>query len=238
MALAYQHSGNSLPGVLFLPGFHSTMAGTKAEALANLCETRGIQYTRFDYTGHGGSPGDFEHGTITRWRDDAIDILDSICNGPQVLVGSSMGGWIAALVALARPDRMHGLIGIAAAPDFIDELLTPSLSEHQKLVLKSGQAIDLPNRYDDGEPHRIRQALLDSGALCRVLNTSQPITCPVRLLHGTGDRDVPWTLSARLLVSIQSLDAQLILVKDADHRFSSRVELELIKRCVLDMVKV
>lgn len=235
MTLAYQHSSGSSPGVLFLPGFNSTMAGNKAEALAALCQLHGIQYTRFDYTGHGESPGEFEYGTISQWRNDAIEILDSICVGPQVLVGSSMGGWIATLVAIDRPERLHGLVGIASAPDFTDELLTPHLSDQQLNALQAGEAIDLPNHYDD-EPHRIRQALLDSGTHCRVLDSSLPIHCPVRLLHGTADTDVPWTLSERLLQGVQSTDAQLLLLKDADHRFSKPDELELIKDTLLRLV--
>jgi len=150
MNLAYHHTPKSeetlhpgAPGVLFLSGFHSTMQGNKALALEQFCQARGVQYTRFDYTGHGESPGNIDTGTIAQWKNDAINILDNVCIGPQILVGSSMGAWIATRVALERTDRINALLGIAAAPDFTHRLLEPSLSISQKHQLQAGNTLTL-----------------------------------------------------------------------------------------------
>jgi len=235
MTLAYHHTPRGkqspypdAPGVLFLSGFHSTMQGNKALALEQFCQEHGMQYTRFDYTGHGESPGNIDTGTIEQWRDDALEILDSVCTGSQLLVGSSMGAWLATLVAIERSNRVSALLGIAAAPDFTHRLLEPQLSESQKQALNDGKTIALDSRYDEQNPHRFQQGLIDSGKALSVLNRSVPINCPVRLLHGTADTDVPWSLSVELLEAIQSDIAQLVLVKGADHRFSSPEQLQLI----------
>jgi len=237
MDLAFEHSDGQSPGVLFLPGFHSTMQGNKARFLESYCQERGHQFTRFDYTGHGDSPGLFEEGTIEQWRDDALAVLDHVCSGPQILVGSSMGGWLASLVAALRPERIHALLGVACAPDLTDELLSPMLSTAQHQALRAGETIELDNDYEGIDPHRIRQALLDSGTRCSVLNQSLPISCPVRLFHGTSDKDVPWQLSQRLLEAIAGTDAQLTLLKGADHRFSNPAELKLITDTLGELLK-
>lgn len=229
MALAFKHTSGKSPGILFLPGFNSTMQGNKAQALDRFCRTRGLQFTRFDYSGHGDSDGHFEDGSIEQWRDDAIEILDTVCTGPQVLVGSSMGGWLATLAALERPNRVAALLGIASAPDFTEELLYPTLSEAQIKSLHDGQTVEISNHYDDETAHRFRQQLLDSGKTCSVLGRALPLMCPIRLLHGTADADVPWSLSERLLQGFASKDAQLLLVKGAGHRFSSPQEIDLIQ---------
>jgi len=228
MPLAFKHTPGTAPGVLFLPGFHSTMHGNKAQALELYCQSQGVQFTRFDYSGHGDSPGLFEDGTIDQWRDDALEILDSVCQGPQVLVGSSMGGWLATLTALERPDRVFAILGIASAPDFTQTLISPSLSKAQHSVLENGGVIELANNYENNDPHRIRQALLTSGKNCCVLGQSLPLACPIRLLHGTSDTDVPWSLSERLLACFASNNAQLLLLKGADHRFSKTEEIDVI----------
>lgn len=237
-SLAFKHTPGTTPGVLFLPGFHSTMQGDKAQALEHFCQTNGVQFTRFDYSGHGDSPGLFEDGTIDQWRDDAIEILDSVCQGPQVLVGSSMGGWLATLTALARPDRVFAILGIASAPDLTEELIAPFLSAAQRTVLENGGVIELANDYENIDPHRFRQALLTSGKACCVLGQSLPLNCPVRLLHGMADTDVPWSLSERLLACFASEDAQLVLLKGANHRFSKPLELNLIQKTLESMLGV
>ena len=228
MALAFKHTAGTNPGVLFLPGFHSTMQGDKAKVMEQYCQTRGVQFTRFDYSGHGDSPGLFEDGTIEQWRNDVIDILDNVCTGPQVLVGSSMGGWLATLAALARPERTFAIVGIASAPDLTDELLSPALSAEQHKALDDGEVVEIANDYENIDPHRFRKALLTSGTACNVLGKTLPLECPVRLLHGTADNDVPWSLSERLLACFASDDAQLLLLKGADHRFSKPRELDVI----------
>lgn len=235
MALAYHHTPQGkhspypdAPGVLFLSGFHSNMQGNKALALEQFCQAHGVQYTRFDYTGHGESPGDSETGTIEQWCNDALEILDNVCTGPQIVVGSSMGVWLATLVTLERSNRIAAMLGIAGAPDFTHRLIEPNLSDQQKQALNDGQTISLHSHYDEQNPHRFQQGLLDSGRALSVLDQSLPIYCPVRLLHGTADADVPWALSAELLEAIQSQNGQLVLVKGADHRFSSPKLLKLI----------
>ncbi len=214
------------------------MHGNKARHLAAFCESAGVQFTRFDYSGHGSSAGRFEDGTITQWRDDALEILDTVCKGPQILVGSSMGAWLATLVALERPQSVAALLGIAAAPDFTDELLTPALTTVQRRHLQDGLTLEWGNHYDPAEPHRIRQALLDSGHLHRVLDRPLSIDCPVRLLHGQADDDVPWQLSMRLLEGISSADAQLLLLKGADHRFSTAPQLALIEKTLTELLAI
>lgn len=236
MTLAFHHTPaddtkhNNKPGVLFLSGFHSTMQGNKALALEQFCQRHGVQFTRFDYTGHGESAGNLDTGTIEQWRNDAIGILDKVCTGPHVLVGSSMGAWLATLVALERPKRIAALLGIAAAPDFTHRLLEPQLSDAHLLALKAGDTLTLSSHYDEQNPHRFQQGLLDSGKALSVLGRALPITCPVRLLHGTADTDVPWTLSEELLQAVDSEDAQLTLVKGANHRFSEPHLLTLIEQ--------
>lgn len=212
------------------------MQGNKAQHLAAYCQSTGVQFTRFDYSGHGSSTGDFENGTITQWRDDALQILDTVCEGPQILVGSSMGGWLATLVALARPEKVAALLGIASAPDFTDELLTPALTKDQRQQLQDGGILNWGNHYDPAEPHRIKQALLDSGHECRVLDRTLAIDCPVRLLHGQADDDVPWQLSMRLLEGMRSSDAQLLLLKGADHRFSTTEQLAIIEKTLAELL--
>jgi len=236
MALAFEHSEGSEPGVLFLPGFHSTMNGDKARYLEQHCQALGLQFTRFDYSGHGDSHGLFEEGSIAQWRDDALSILDKVCTGPQILIGSSMGGWLAILVALERPERIAGILGIASAPDLTDEIIVPALSAEQLQALKNGDTIEIENDYENIDPHRFRQALLDTGSQCSVLNRSLPIHCPVRLLHGLADTDIPWSLSERLLDRLESTDATLTLIKGADHRLSNDTQLKLITHALNELL--
>ncbi len=243
MALAFHHTPASVstqhkdkPGVLFLSGFHSTMQGNKALALEAFCQRNGVQFTRFDYTGHGESAGNIDTGTIEQWRNDALEIIDSVCTGQQVLIGSSMGAWLATLVALERPERVAALLGIAAAPDFTHRLLEPKLSEAQRLSLQAGDTLALQSHYDEQSPHRFQQGLLDSGRALSILGRSLPVSCPVRLLHGTADTDVPYTLSIELLQAVESSEAQLALIKGADHRFSEPHQLKLIEQQLAEIL--
>jgi len=236
--LAFKHASGASPGVLFFPGFHSTMQGNKALMLQAYCERVGHQFTRFDYSGHGESPGRFEEGSITQWRDDALSILDTVCQGPQILLGSSMGAWLATLVAMARPERTHAVLCVAAAPDFTTELLLPALNERQHRALMNGETLELDNHYENVEPHRIRQQLIDTGKQHSVLNRPLNIQCPVRLLHGTADTDVPWSLSQRLLDKMSSKNAMLTLVSGANHRFSNDEELRLIQSVLAELLSL
>lgn len=224
--IAYHHLPGDTPGVIFCPGFKSDMGGTKALALQSCCEARGQQYTRFDYFGHGKSSGDFEAGTIGRWRSDAIAVLDAVTRGPQVIVGSSMGAWIMVLTALARPDRVHALLGIASAPDFTEQKRGGGFSPEQMRQLETLGYCDIPNTYDDGQPYRIRRELLEEGRNHLVLGGDIPLELPVRLIHALDDPDVPWRRSMELLGRLRSRDVELELVKQGGHRLSEPADLE------------
>jgi pimeloyl-ACP methyl ester carboxylesterase len=226
--LAWARREGKRPTVVFLPGFHSDMTGEKATALAAFCAERGQAMLRFDYAGHGASGGRFEDGTISRWTDDALAMIDRRTDGPLILIGSSMGGWIALLAALARPDRIAALIGIAAAPDFTQALMWPAMSTEQRAALERDGVVHRPSQY--GEPTPITRALIEDGRTRLLLNAPIDLDCPVRLLHGQRDPDVPWRLALRIAERVSSNDVQVILVKDGDHRLSRPQDLSLLCR--------
>ncbi|MFV8816231.1 alpha/beta fold hydrolase [Haliea sp. E17] len=229
--LAYVHHPGKTPGVVFFAGFNSNMQGDKALALDAWCREQGRQFTRFDYFGHGASSGDFEAGTVGRWIGDAIAVLDELTAGPQVLVGSSMGGWIMLQVALARPGRVSALLGIAPAPDFTATLRGGRLSPEQMLQLELSGACDIENCYDDGQPYTISRQLLDEGAdHCLLQGEEIAIDCPVRILHGQRDPDVPWERSLLLAEKLASVDVVVSFIKDGDHRLSRPQDLQRLLR--------
>jgi pimeloyl-ACP methyl ester carboxylesterase len=201
------------------------MQGIKALALEQWCRQQGRQFTRFDYSGHGESSGGLEDGCVGQWRDDTLAVLDSITSGPQLVVGSSMGGWIMLLVALERPGRVFALLGLAAAPDFTDRLRGRLTVAQQRQLSDSGYA-DLPNCYDDGEPYRIGRRLLEEGDAHLLLGRGISIDVPVRLIQGQRDEDVPWQLALALAEKIRSPDVEVQLVKDGDHRLSTPADLQ------------
>lgn len=213
----FDQKSKSLPEVLFLGGFKSDMMGTKATSLDALCQKRGQTFTRFDYFGHGLSSGEFTQGTIGRWLSDTLAMIDQITEGPLILIGSSMGGWLMILAALARPERIHSLIGIAAAPDFTEELIWASLTDSQRHAFVSQGIIQTPSQYENqGFP--ITLQLVEEGRNHLVLSKALPIYCPVHLIHGDADWDVPSTLSHRLAKCIKSSEVTLTLIKGGDHR--------------------
>lgn len=230
--IAYRHSTGKQPGVLFLTGFKSDMEGGKALALEAYCAERGHAFTRFDYTGHGESDGVFEDGTIGEWASDAVRVLDEVTEGPQILVGSSMGGWVMLLAALARPDRVTGLVGIAAAPDFTRDLIPDRLTEEQKTSLTETGYCDIPNCYDDMEPYRIGKTLLDEGDAHILLDAEIPLDIPVRLIHGLLDEDVPWQTALKIMDKLKSADVEIQFVKSGDHRLSSDADIARLTRTV------
>lgn len=208
-----------MPGVVFLGGFHSDMTGTKASYLNDYCRRRGQAYLRFDHYGHGASSGDVTMGTIGRWAKDAIAMLDSLTEGPQILVGSSMGGWIMLLAALARAVRIHALVGVAAAPDFTEDLLWPRLDAAQRQAIRETGAVNLPSEYNPaGYIYRLN--LFEEGKRHLVMRGAIALNCPVRLLHGLEDKSVPWQTSLSVAEHLVSRDVALTLVKDGDHRLS------------------
>lgn len=210
----------NLPEVLFLGGFKSDMMGTKSTYLQELCQNRDQTFTRFDYFGHGLSSGEFTQGTIGHWLSDTLAMIDQVTKGPLILIGSSMGGWLMVLAALARPERIHGLIGIASAPDFTEELIWASLTDSQRLSFISQGIIQTPSQYENqGFP--ITLQLVEEGRCHLVLSKTLPIQCPVHLIHGEGDRDVPPELSQRLAKNITSSQVTLTLIKGGDHRLNT-----------------
>lgn len=225
--LAYHRTPGTGPGVVFLGGFKSDMTGTKAQFLQAWAEERGRPFLRFDYSGHGQSDGDFLDGAIGDWFEDALSAIETLTEGPQVLVGSSMGGWIALLVARAIPERIAGLIGIAAAPDFTQDLMEPSFTEAERAAMAATGRIEQPSEYDDG-PYVITRRLIEEGRNRLVLRSPLPLPFPVRLLQGSADVDVPPSVALKLFDHSDSPDLRLTLVKGADHRFSEPENLALL----------
>ncbi len=212
---------------MFLGGFKSDMTGTKAQALEAMCRARGLGFLRFDYTGHGASSGAFEDGCIGDWARDAADAL-GLVEGRQVLVGSSMGGWISLLLARERPERVAALIGIAAAPDFTEDGMWAGFDAARRRALEETGRVELPSEYDDG-PYVVTRRLIEDGRDRLVLRSPLRLPFPVRLLQGTADEDVPVDWALRLLEHLESPDARLLLVKGADHRFSGPRELAILE---------
>lgn len=228
-AIAYRRSPGTGPGLVFLTGFRSDMSGNKAVALERWAREEGRAFVRFDYHAHGLSGGNWEDGSIGRWRDDALAVLDQLTDGPQMLVGSSMGGWIALLLALARPERVAGLLAIAPAPDFTERMVRPRLGPAQREALERDGRFIAPSAYDPaGYP--ITRHLLDEARAHLLLGGPIPIRCPVRLLHGQCDPDIPWQTSLDLAAALESKDVQTTLVKDGDHRLSRDGDLALMLR--------
>lgn len=217
--IAYHKTEGAGPGVVFLGGFKSDMTGTKAQHLQDWAEATGRAFLRFDYSGHGQSSGAFLDGCIGDWAADAMAAISALTTGPQVLVGSSMGGWISLLVARAMPDRVAGLVGIAAAPDFTEDLMWATFTEAERAALAAGR-VEQPSDYSD-EPYVITRKLIEEGRSQLVLRSPLPLPFPVRLLQGTADVDVPPAVALRLVDHAESPDLRLVLVKGADHRFST-----------------
>ncbi len=228
--LAWAQLPGHTPTVVFLPGFNSDMAGTKATALRDFCAARGQAMLRLDYSGHGESGGAFTDGTIGTWAADARAIIEHATAGPLLLVGSSMGGWIALLLARAMPDRVTALVGIAAAPDFTEQLMWAAMAPAERARLQQHGFLDIPSDY--GAPTRITRALIEDGRHHLLLGAAIPIPCPVRLLQGQRDPDVPWETALKLADRLASHDIQVTLIKDGDHRLSRPADLALLTRTV------
>ncbi|GAB4517070.1 MAG: alpha/beta hydrolase [Parvularculaceae bacterium] len=218
-AIAYLSHKGRAPGLVWLGGFRSDMRGGKANFVWSKAIADGRSCLRFDYSGHGESSGEFDEGTISSWTSDAEFMLDSKTDGPQILIGSSMGGWIAGLLALRRPERVAGLVLIAPAPDFTSELMAPQFSAAEREALEAEGKISLPSEYSD-EPAVITRALIEDGARNRILSQNIPVAGPVRILQGMADPDVPWRHGLRMAEIVESADVAAVLVKHGDHRLS------------------
>jgi pimeloyl-ACP methyl ester carboxylesterase len=228
--IAYRATAGAAPTVVFLCGFRSDMEGAKALFLDQHCRAQGRAFLRFDYTGHGRSSGRFEAGSIGQWLDDTLLILDRLVDGRFVLVGSSMGGWLMLLVGLARPERLAGLVGIAAAPDFTTRLIEPALTPVQRAALERDGVILAPSEH--GEPLPITSRLIEEGRRHLLLAAPIPLHCPVHLLHGQEDADVPWQTALELAARLESAAVTVELVKDGDHRLSREADLQRLAAAV------
>ena len=224
--IAYCAVDGSRPGVMFFSGYSSEMTGTKATWLDQWCRGRGRAFVRFDYRGHGQSSGRFEDGTIGGWTRDALSVLDRLTEGPQILVGSSMGGWIMLNVALERPDRVAGLVGIAAGPDFSQDIWW-SLSRHNQDRLDREGRIMIE---EDGESLMVTRSFIRDGREHLVMRGPIRLAVPVRLLHGMQDAAVDWSVALGLAERLTTGDVRVHLVKDGDHRLSRECDLELLGR--------
>lgn len=231
LTLACRRRTGRGPTIVFLPGYMSDMEGGKATALNAWAESEGRAMLRFDYGGCGASEGDFEAQSLADWRDDALAAIDSV-DGPVLLVGSSMGGWLMLLAALARPERIVGLVGIAPAPDFT----AWGFSAEQKRIIREEGRLEEPSPYGD-QPYITTRIFWDSGETLKLLEEEIAIACPVRLLHGLEDGDVPWRISLDLLAHLRSADVQTTVVKGGDHRLSRPEDIALLIATVRQLLE-
>jgi pimeloyl-ACP methyl ester carboxylesterase len=224
--LAYRRRTGASPALLFLPGYASDMDGAKAVALDSFAAERGLAMVRFDYSGTGSSEGAFEEGTLQRWLEESLLVLDRLTHGPVIVAGSSMGGWIALHLAIRRPERVQALVGIAAAPDFTDWGFT----DEQKATLERN------GRLTRGE-QLTTLAFWQTGEALKLLGSEMAIDCPVRLVHGERDEDVPSSVPAILMGRLRSADVQLKLIKNGGHRLSEPHEIAAILNTVAELLE-
>lgn len=232
--IAYNFTPGTGPGVVFLGGFKSDMEGTKALALEAWARAQGRAFLRFDYSGHGVSGGAFDEGAIGDWYEDARDAILALTEGPQVLVGSSMGGWISLLMAREHPQKVAGLVTIAAAPDFTEDGYWASFAKETRHKLESEGSVEVPSEY--GDPYVITRRLINEGRTRLVLRSPLALPFPTRFLQGTADASVTSETALRLLDHAQGEDMRLTLLKGADHRFSTPECLGLIEAALTEVL--
>lgn len=225
--LAVRQAEGTEPGFFFLTGLRSSMNGEKAQTIAQTAAELGAAMTRFDYRGHGESDGAFEDGTIALWLEDALQVLDTHTTGRVILVGSSMGGWLAVRLAQLRPARVAALLTLAAAPDFVTELLEPNLTAAQRAMLEREGRIEVPSRYED-RPYTLKRGFIEAAAAHRVLQSPIALAVPVHLIHGRADKDVPIALTHRLAANVTGSDIAVTEIRDGEHRLSRPQDLALI----------
>lgn len=225
------------PTVVFMSGFRSDMEGSKAVFLEMTCRELGLGFIRFDYSGHGRSGGKFKECTIGIWKKDALKVIDELTEGKLILVGSSMGGWIALLAALARKKRVKGILGIAAAPDFTEDLIWDEFDEFSRhRILKEG-VLNMPNCYDDQAPYPITMKLIEEGRKHLLLRSEKiALKCKVRFVHGMKDEDVPYHTVEKTAKLLESDDVEIQLIKNGGHRLSETKELQVIKQKLLELI--
>lgn len=235
-AIAYRKitgSSTVLPGVIFLGGFRSDMTGTKASFLEEQCKQRNQTFVRFDYTGHGASSGKFEAGNISTWLADAEAVLEQVTSGPQILVGSSMGGWLAMLVALNKPQRIKGLLLIAPAPDFSEDIYRKEFGEEERRHLDKKGVIYRPSSY--GDPYPLTLGLFTDARKHLLLTKKHVYDCPMHIIHGRKDADVPWQKAERIMEQSMAPRAKLTFIEDGDHRLARPEDLRVIDDALAEM---
>ena len=235
--VAYRFAPGRSPTVVYLCGYGSEMTGTKAGYLHRVCAEAGHAYLRFDYRGRGASSGRFEDGTIGSWTDDACAVIAAVTRGPLVLVGSSMGGWIMLLAARRLPERVRALVGVAVAPDFTEDRIWSGMSAGERRNLSSRGVVHVPSRYSD-DPYPVTLRLIEDGRERLQLRDRIPLDCPVRLIHGRRDDDVPWQTSLRLASRLRSSDVVVEIVGDGDHRLSRDADLARLARALRGVLGV
>lgn len=223
-------------GIIFLSGFMSDMSGIKATALHEFCQKNSYSYVRFDYFGHGKSSKKFTDCNIGTWKQNVLDVIDNLTTGKQILVGSSMGGWLMLLAALERPERIAGLIGIASAPDFTEHLIWEQMNKQEQQELLTNKIYNLKSEFSDN-PYPVTLDLIEEGRKHLLLGKTIPIHCPVRLIHGLKDSDVPSSISTELALNLASSNVKVKMVENGDHRMSTPENIELLCNTLEDMVQ-
>ena len=227
LAFQRQVGKKGSPGIIFLGGFASDMTGTKAGYLSECCKTNDFSYLRFDYSGNGQSSGEFKDGTIGQWLEDALAVFDRLTEGSQIVVGSSMGGWLALLLALQRPERIKAIVGVAAAPDFTEDLMWDVFTPLQRMqIQRDGMIYENTAPAEHNPPITLR--LIEEGRTHLLLRQPIQVICPVRLLQGKLDADVPWTHAQRIADKLTSSDVKIHYIEDGDHRLSRDRDLALL----------
>uniref|UniRef100_A0AAR2LXS9 Palmitoyl-protein thioesterase ABHD10, mitochondrial n=1 Tax=Pygocentrus nattereri TaxID=42514 RepID=A0AAR2LXS9_PYGNA len=233
--LAYRRIKGKSPGVVFLPGYGSNMSGQKAEALQDFCKSLGHSYLRFDYTGHGASEGVFSEGTIGTWKKDVLFMLDEVAEGPQILVGSGMGGWLMLLAAIARPEKTKALVGISTAADhFVTAFKSLPLEARKEFEDKGAWTI--PTKSNEEGVYSVSMDFLKEAENHCILQSPIPITCPVRLIHGLKDEDVPWHISMQVAERVLSADVDVILRRHGQHRMADKDDIKLMVYTIDDLI--
>lgn len=234
--IAYNKLSGKSPTILFCSGFKSDMTGSKAMFLENLCAELGLGFLRFDYSGHGQSDGDFKDCTMSDWRTDTLLALDELTEGEVIIVGSSMGGWLALHTAIDRPERIKALIGIAAAPDFTEDLMWDGFDAFtREKIIRDGMLIT-PNCYEGEEDYIITHKLIEDGRKHLLLRAKMEINCPIRLLHGMADEDVPYEYASKIAEKVTSDDVEIHLLKTSGHRMSAPNELQLLRETFISLL--
>jgi len=234
--IAYSRLPGRSPGVVFLHGLSSDMASRKALVVEDLCRRQGRSFLRYDASSHGASSGEWLEMTVSRWVEDALLVLDTLTPGPQVLVGSSLGGWIALLAALSRPQQVAGLVLTSVAADFTEDVIWAGLTEERRRLLMAQGRIDLPGWGPDAPPYPVGWPLIEDGRRHLLLRGAIAVTCPVRLIHGQRDPDNPWSTSLKVMECLAGKDVEAILVKSGDDRLWTAGDLRRLERVVEDLL--